>query len=236
MGIEMEDLPDQIDQWSLAALAARCQHEIANFRKGETFNDRYCLEIFYRAITGQDNGAWELLTRSFERMVIGWLRNHPLRESAMRYENNEKNFVDLTFTRFWRATRNQAVVFHSLAAALTYLKASLHGELQDTIRAHARPLLSLPEPGSGFPEEPAAEEPDDGRDLWEVIESFLPTEREKRVAYLIIHCGLKPREVIRNCPGEFSDVKEVYRLHRNILERLTRNADQIRWRLSDEEL
>ena len=134
MGVEMEDLPDQM---SLAALAERCQREIANFRKGEVFNDRYCLEIFYRAITRQDNGAWELLTRSFRRMVVGWLRNHPLRESAMRYES-EENFVDLAFTRFWRATRNQAVVFHSLAAALTYLKASLHGELQDTIRAHVR--------------------------------------------------------------------------------------------------
>lgn len=148
----------------------------------------------------------------------------------MRYES-EENFVDLTFTRFWRATRNQAVVFHSLAAALTYLKASLHGELQDTIRAHTRLLLPLPGPGSGFPEEPAVEEQDDGRDLWEVIESFLPTVREKQVAYLIIHCGLKPREVIRQCPGEFSDVKQVYRLHRNVLERLLRHADQIRWRL-----
>src|SRR5579864_5724278 len=185
MGIEMEDLPDQM---SLAALAERCQHEIANFRKGESFNDRYCLEIFYRAITRQDGGAWELLVRNFSRLVAGWLRNHPLRESAMRYEN-EENFVDLAFARFWKATHNQQVVFHSLAAALTYLKASLNGEIQDTIRAHARTLLPLPEAGSGFPEEPAAEEQDDGLDVWEVIESFLPSEREKKVAYLIIHCG-----------------------------------------------
>jgi hypothetical protein len=33
----------------------------------------------------------------------------------------------------------------------------------------------------------------------------------------------------------FSDVSEIYHLHRNILDRFKRNMDQIRWRLSDEE-
>src|SRR5438874_11505436 len=102
MGVEMEDLPDQM---SLAALAERCQREIANFRKGEVFNDRYCLEIFYRAITRQDNGAWELLTRSVRRMVVGWLRKHPLRESAMRYER-EESFVGMALTSFCGAARH----------------------------------------------------------------------------------------------------------------------------------
>ncbi len=234
MGIEMEDLPDQM---SLSALEDRCISEINNFRHGEAFNDQYCLEIFYRAIRKRDEQAWELLVRRFRGMVLGWMRSHPRRESAYRYDS-EENYVAFAFTRFWQATaRNQELVFNSLAAALSYLKASLHGAILDTLRANSRPVLSLPEPGSGyyFPEEPAVEDEDDGRDLWEVINSLLPGEREKRVAYLLIHCGLKPREVVRYFPNEFSDVQEVYRLHRNILERLIRNADQIRWRLSDEE-
>lgn len=233
MGIEMEDSPGQM---SLTALESRCQQEILNFRKGEPFNERYCLEIFYRAINQQNEEAWSLLVQSFRRMVAGWLRAHPRRESALRYDS-EDNYVDFAFTRFWQATvRNQELQFTTLAAALSYLKASLHGAILDTLRAHGRPVLPLPEPGSGyFIEEPSTEDEHDSRELWEAIESLLPGEREKRVAYLIIHCGLKPREVVRYCPDEFSEVREVYRLYRNIIERLMRNADQIRWRLSDQE-
>lgn len=233
MGIEMEDIPDQM---SLAALGERCQHEIANFRKGLSFDDRYCLEIFNRAIVNGDEQAWNWLVNSYRRMVISWLRNHPRREVALRYEPEEDYYVNYTFTRFWQATHNQALRFVSLASALHYLKLTLHAAISDTLRAHSRPLAPLPEPGMGFPEEPAVEDDeDDAGALWEVINSMLPTQREKRVAYLMIHCGLKPREVMQHCPGLFSDVKEIYHTYRNILERLMRNKDQIRWRLSDEE-
>src|SRR6266568_786129 len=36
----------------------------------------------------------------------------------------------------------------------------------------------------------------------------------------------------RFCPQEFSDVRDIYRLRNNIMHRLLRNADQLRWRLS----
>ena len=47
--------------------------------------------------------------------------------------------------------------------------------------------------------------------------------------------GLKARDIVRFRPEEFGDIQEVYRLTRNIVERLTRNRDQIRWRLGDGE-
>ncbi len=40
------------------------------------------------------------------------------------------------------------------------------------------------------------------------------------------------KEILRFCPQEWSDVQEIYRLRRNIMERLLRNADHLRWRLS----
>jgi len=64
---------------------------------------------------------------------------------------------------------------------------------------------------------------------------MLSNTREQRLAYLLFHCGLKAREVVQYCDEEFSDVKEVYRLHRNIFEKLMRNRDQIRWRLDERE-
>jgi hypothetical protein len=76
------------------------------------------------------------------------------------------------------------------------------------------------------------EDPDEGGEVWEAIRGLLPDEREQRLAYLLYHCGLKPREIVCFCPQEFGEVREVYRLRRNIVSRLLRNADVIRWRLN----
>lgn len=233
MGIEMEEIPDQM---SLAELGVRCQREIANYRKGLPFDDRYCLEIFHRAILKGDELAWNWLVQNYEKMVIGWLRNHPRREEALQYEPEEEYYVAFTFSRFWQAMHSQALRFDSLAAALKYLKMTLNASISDTLRSHARPVTPLPEPGLGFPEEPALDdEPDEqeGRALWEILYELLPTKKEKQVAYFIIHCGLKPREVMQQCPGVFNDVKEIYKAYRNVLEWVDRNKDQLRWRLGD---
>ncbi len=69
-------------------------------------------------------------------------------------------------------------------------------------------------------------------ELWEVLQTMLPGQREQRLAYLLYHCGLKPREIVRFCPQEWSDVQEIYHLRRSILERLMHNVDQLRWRLN----
>jgi hypothetical protein len=231
MGIEMDDPPDQMN---LATLEKRCQQEMINYRKGQVYDDRYCLEIFYRALKKQDDRASELLVRSLRGMAIGWLRSHPRYDSAMRYES-EDNYVIEAFARLWNARRDKSTNFETLGAALFYLKRSLLTAVQDTLRFYEKQMAQLAEPGTGSLDEPVAQEEDDGRELWEVIQSFLPTEREKELAYLLYHCNLKPREIMQHRPGLFSDVSEIYRLRRNIIDRIERNVDQIRWRLSDEE-
>src|SRR5260370_42437220 len=111
----------------------------------------------------------------------------------------------------------------------------MHPAFQDTIRFYDKQSARWPDPGTGAPGEPVAQEEDDGRELWEVLQSFLPTQREKDLAYLLYHCNLKAREIMKRCPGKFNDVNEIYRLRRNIVDRLERNMDQIRWRLGDGE-
>lgn len=236
MGIDMEELPGQM---SLSALEDRCASEINNYRRREPSNDRYCLEIFRRALLQHDDNAWEMLQHRFSPLVLGWMRRHPRRDAACRYDS-EENYVAQAFSRFWQATaHNQELEFDTLAAALRYLQASLNGAIMDTLRAYSRPKdVAWPEPGIYFPEEPSepsVEDDDEGRELWEIVSSLLPDQRERRVAYLLFRCGLKPREIIHRCSEEFSEVREVYRLRRNIIERLTRHSDLIRWRISDEE-
>jgi hypothetical protein len=212
---------------SLAELAAQCMRELGNYRRGEACSDIYGLELLRRAIIQSDQETWSWVQYCFGGMVRGWLRRRPQREVACRLESDE-NYVAQTFERFWQATAfKQQVEFSTLAAALQYLHASLNGVILDELRVYARPReVLLPEPGE--PLEPLVE----NSEVWESLHVLLTNPREQRVAYFLFHCGLKPREIIRFCPEEFSDVQEIYRLRRNIMERLLRNADYLRWRLS----
>jgi hypothetical protein len=216
---------------SIAALVAGCLRELQLYRQGEPSKEAYGLELLRRATTQGDAEAWAGVQDCFHDVVRIWLRCHPAREAAYQLES-EENYIAQAFERFWQATAlNQQLAFSSLATALQYLRASLYGTVSDTRRMYARAReIPLPEPGE--PGEPQIEEHIDGDELWEALQTMLPDMRERRLAYLFFHCGLKPREIIRFCPREFSDIREIYCLRRNIMERLRRNADQLRRKLA----
>jgi len=231
MGINMEDLSTCA---GAAALAERRGGEALVDRLNESRQDQEGLELFQRALSQSDDEAWSLLIERFQGLVMAWVRNHSRHELAYHYYSPEY-YVALAFERFWQATaRNRSLTFTSLESALSYLKASLNGAILDTLRSYARPEVPLPEPGYLYPVELIAEDSISEYDLWDVIKNLIPTPREQRVAYLLFHCGLKPREIVQFCSDEFPDVREIHRLRRNVVERLLRHADTIRWRLSDE--
>jgi len=215
-------------EMSLSVLAALCLRELDSYRRGEPCTDAYGLELLRRATLQGDQEAWAWVHQCFGGIVRNWFRCHPQREVACHLES-EENYVAQTFERFWQATAyNQQVEFSTLAAALQYLRASLHGTILDMLRAYARPR-EVPLPGPGEPGEPLVEENTETGEVWEILRRMLSDPRERRVAYLLFYCGLKPREIVRFCPHEWSSVQEIYRLRRSIMERLLRNVDQLRW-------
>jgi hypothetical protein len=218
----------------VSELAEGCLREISAYRRGDSTIDSYGVELLHRATVQDDQEAWASLQQCLAELVRGWLRRHPSREVAVRLDS-EENYVAQAFARFWQATtQGQQVEFRTLAAALQYLRASLNGALLDTVRAYVRPKeVPLPEPGAAG--EPLVEDGGEGDELWEVIRILLPDQQEQRLAYLLFHCGLKPREIMHFCPREFSSVEDIYRLRRNMVERLLRHADSIRWRLNQQE-
>jgi hypothetical protein len=217
---------------SVSTLVEQCRQQIQAYRRGEPSDEVYGLELLYRAIEQGDEDAWAGVQQCLGEIVRGWLRSHPSREGAGRWES-EENYVALAFERFWQATAQQRLAFKTFAGALVYLRASLHGAMLDTLRAHSRPR-EVPMPSPGVLGEPQVEDQIDSNEVevWEILQTMLPGVREQRLAYLLYHCGLKPREIVRFCPREWNDVQEIYRLRRNILERLLRDANQLRWRLN----
>lgn len=228
----MEKPPGEMSLGDLAECSVR---EMGKYRRKEPCNDQYCLEIFRRAVVQRDDYAWAILRQQFNDNLRLWIGRHPNREAALRHED-EQGYIDDAFRRFWQAVGDQEPTFATLAGALSYLHLCLNCAIMDTLRAYSRPKEEpIPDYGQSNLSEPSIEDLYHENDLWEVIQGMLPGEKERRVAYLHFHCNLKPREIVRYCPGEFSSEDEIYRLKRNIVERILRNADKIRWRMSDVE-
>jgi len=214
-------------EMSIPVLAAHCLNKLDHYRQSEPSTDIYGVELFRRATMHDNQEAWAAVQHCFGGIVRGWFRCHPSRETACRLES-EEHYIAKAFERFWQATAShQRVEFIQLSAALQYLHASLHGAILDTLRAYAQPIgVSLPGPG-----EPRVEDSNNGCVVWDILKAMLSNPREQRLAYLLFHCGLGPREIVHVCPQEWSSVQEIYRLRYNILERLLFNADSLRLQL-----
>ncbi|HLX39512.1 MAG TPA: hypothetical protein VKR42_03230, partial [Ktedonobacteraceae bacterium] len=172
--------------------------------------------------------AWELLYDRFSTTVVMWIRRHADREAACRL-NSEEDYVALAFQRFWKTSvsSNQKLEFDNLASALAYLRSCVNGAIVDALRGQLKEAI-LPE--SGF-EEPVAPEDETHSEIWEAVQSLLPNQRERRLAYLLYYCGLKPRQIVQLCPGVFRNEQEIFRLTRNIHDRLKRNRGRLSYLL-----
>jgi hypothetical protein len=194
----------------------------------EALDDRQALDLLHRALVEHRDEAWSALQHCFSETIRRWIRSHPYQDVAL-LRDSEENYIAQTFSRFWYAVHTQHLEFTTLPAALRYLRATLNGLLIDTLRCHLRLRtreVPLSEPGCY--QEPSVEDSMDAQSTWKSIESLLGDEREKRLAYLLYYCGLKPRDIVVRCSQEFDDVKEIYRLNQNIIERLRRNRDRFR--------
>jgi hypothetical protein len=216
---------------TLPVLAAHCLEEIDNFSRGEPYSETYGLELFHRAIMQSDQEAWVWVQYCFKGIVHSWVRRHSKSAVACRLES-EENYVAQAFERFWQATAcNRQLEFRTLAFALQYLRTSVHGAIMDTLRTYQRPwVVSLPE--SGVVGEPSIVDVTGDSELWDILKGMFTNPREQRLAYLLFHCGLKPREIVQFCSPEWSSVQEIYRLRRTMMERVLSHVDFLRWRLT----
>ena len=97
-----------------------------------------------------------------------------------------------------------------------YLRASLNAAILEMVRDSKQPGVV----SSIWPDE---EDSTVRNELWDKLQARLSNQREQRLSYLLYHCGLEPSEIVRCCPQEWSDVYEVARLRRSILERLMKD-------------
>jgi hypothetical protein len=187
----------------------------------DEYDDQYYLEMFRRALRDHDRHAQRWLQNHFSVEVLDLMNRHPSKDKACRLHSGEYYVIE-TFKHFWQTSlQHHEIEFKCMTDVLYYLRVSLNSAILDTLRNHALqddvPLLS-----SSI--ERASNTTGNGSsyEVWGIVEGKLSDARERRLAYLLFHYALKPGEVVRNCPEDFSDVHEVSRMRRDIIELLSK--------------
>lgn len=185
------------------------------------------LDLLRRAICQRDEHAWEALMSQYRSVVLAALRRHG---AWLIAAEGEDYWVNRSFERFWSAvTPDRLDMFPSIGPLLRYLQMCTHSVIIDELRIRRRSRCEqLSETTTGLPTHNGAEDTMVAQlsagELWGAIASELHDEPERLVASLTLLRGMKPAQVRSLHPEHFRDAADVYRVKRNVLERLRRNS------------
>jgi RNA polymerase sigma factor (sigma-70 family) len=218
----------QPEQLTINELARCCSEETNKFLKQSVSNDRFCLELFRRAIVARNDEAWASIYQQYAPLVLTWVTQHQSATPLLGQEGSAP-LVNAAFAKFSQAlTPAKMSNFDSLAAILKYLKMCVHSVVADEVRS--RQARQYEETLDSIEHEPASDDPADdvvanisAQSLWQVIQEELNGEDERVLLYLAYVHGMKPGEISSQHSKLFPTVDDVYRIKRNVLERLRRN-------------
>jgi hypothetical protein len=197
--------------------------EIGNAHCGDLSTDEYCMELLRQA-TFQDNPEiWEIVQRSLGETVREWIKLHPSRAAAASLDS-EENYIARAFAKLYEASVCKQVQFSSLSDMLKYLQVSLNCVILDSLRTYLRPQ-EIDQPQSYDTGESAAVQ-SENKEVWEILSKSFADAREKRIAYLLFHCGLRPNDIVQMFPEEFRDVHEISLLRCSIIKRFINQKNQ----------
>jgi hypothetical protein len=212
----------------LSDLARRCREETLRFLHGEPRDDAFCFEAFARAVVGRDDLAWDAIVAQYRGIVLAYVGQHTV--STLVRESDDY-WVNRAFQRFWMAVGpDRFAQFPDLAALLKYLKLCVHSVLMDEVRARrSGAVTSLEEFALDAPSPNSSEQSAvgvlAGEQLWDAILRQLQDDAERVVAFLSFTRGLKPAEIFERHPRLYMSVADVYRVKRNVIDRLRRSSE-----------
>jgi DNA-directed RNA polymerase specialized sigma24 family protein len=216
---------------TLAGIAHRCARETELFFQRQSYDPRYCFELFRRAIIEHSHRAWEFVYDQYRPLVARWVKRH----SAFQNSGEEAQyFVNRAFEKMWTALNPDKLdEFPDLKSLLRYLQLCVHSVILDQVRLAEQAEVGVRDDVASIIDNRASgPNPEDQimarvrqQEFWEEISARLRSEKESRVVYASFVLGLKPGEIYAHFRETFRDVKEVYRVKENVLARLGRDSE-----------
>jgi DNA-directed RNA polymerase specialized sigma24 family protein len=221
-------------QLSLPALVRRCAIESDHFYHSRPYDARFAHELFRRALVERDEIAWEHVYTHYSPLVESWVRRSG---AFVGSGESSEFFIGAAFTKFWRAVSPERfATFATLAALLSYLQLCTSSVVIDSVRAQSWAEMVADDtlPADQTPRASAddqAIERVSRAEFWRYIDTQLNCDAERAVVLGSFVLGMKPGEICQQRPDLFANVGDVYNIKRNVLSRLSRNAE-LRQRLS----
>ena len=214
------------EQLTVPELVQAARREIGEFLRGQPTDDACAFALFRRSIARGDDLAWSGLYDLYHAVVDSWIaRQAP----ALSYEDREA-LVNETFARFYRSVSPEKLKrFPSVRSLLAYLKRcawSVTADDRRSQRARSReePLEFTDQ------EESVLDDPADivaaqlaTQELWQIIWGEATSAEERLILQVVCALGKSPRQLQQSYPLLFPSVEDIYRIKRNVLERLRRN-------------
>lgn len=222
-------MPLEPQRMDLSALESACQQESGRFFRNENSDDRFCYELFRRAIEQGNKYAWDSIMVTYQNLVRGWIRRNSLLDAT---DIPLEELTALSYQRFWYATsRVPFTRFPTLQAILQYLNLCCGSAVTDKARrARREPSVSALEnhydlsnengDGAGY----SSMEDDERTLLWQRVEAVARTEAEQILLDACFNMDLPPRRILEAYPDHFHEIQDIYRIKRNLLNRLRNDS------------
>jgi DNA-directed RNA polymerase specialized sigma24 family protein len=214
------------EQLTVAELVQAARREIAEFLGGQPTDDACAFALFRRAIAGGDELAWSGLYNLYHAVVDSWVA----RQAPVLAHEDREALVNDSFAKFYRSISPEKLEhFSSVRTLLAYLKRCTWSVTADYRRSQqARSREESFE--SADQEESVLDDPADivatqlaAQELWQIIWGEATSAEERLILQVVCSLGKSPRQLQQSYPLLFPSVEDIYRIKRNVLERLRRN-------------
>jgi DNA-directed RNA polymerase specialized sigma24 family protein len=181
------------------------------------------------AVVERNDQCWEAMVDIYRDHVHGWCRR------AGAHDDDLDGLATDTWERFWRSYTPEklAGAGQSTAAVLTYLRMCAYSVVLDEARRRGRQtqLVESSQDTAGAADMPRGGlvEAADAPAFWALVDGFLRDDRERLVVRLTYANDLRPAEIQQLHPELFPSVTDVYKISRNLLDRMRRSPALSRW-------
>ena len=213
------------EQLTVAELVQATRGEIQLFLRHQPSANACAFALFRRAIVDRDEQAWTGLYELYNNLVHSWIAR---RASDLSSETLEA-LVNEVFAKFYRSLGPEKFErFSDLLPLLAYLKLCARSVVADYRRQ--RQSWQREEPLEYISQEPVEDDIADSvaehlaaQEVWAVVSREVPAQEERLILAMIYIQGMSPRELQQRYPHIFASVEDIYRIKRNVMERLRRN-------------